>query len=159
MLEIIDGDILAVKTKYIAHQCNLLTVDAAGVAKAIFDAFPYADIYKERLNNKTLSKDDLLGNFILRGNGKDQRYVINMMCQKYPGKPKFLDNKIDGIVARENHFASCLERISWINQLDSIAFPYGIGCNLAGGNWNHYLKMLEEFSAGVSAKVFLIRKC
>jgi hypothetical protein len=29
---------------------------------------------------------------------------------------------------------------------DEIAFPYGIGCGLAGGNWKRYEEMIEEFA-------------
>ena len=30
--------------------------------------------------------------------------------------------------------------------LESIGFPYRIGCGAAGGNWNNYLGTLEIFS-------------
>ncbi|MGH8711572.1 MAG: hypothetical protein ACREVA_09710, partial [Burkholderiales bacterium] len=29
-------------------------------------------------------------------------------------------------------------------------FPYGIGCGLAGGDWNEYKKLLEGFAEQVS---------
>ena len=44
-------------------------------------------------------------------------------------------------------------------ELESVAFPYGIGCGLAGGNWEEYQAMLEEFANMVyPARVTLVLK-
>ena len=36
-----------------------------------------------------------------------------------------------------------------IDGLESIAFPYLIGCGLAGGEWNDYKAAIESFSSMV----------
>jgi O-acetyl-ADP-ribose deacetylase (regulator of RNase III) len=45
MLEIVDGSLLDSDRQYIAHQCNCYSRRGAGLASAIFKAFPWADVY------------------------------------------------------------------------------------------------------------------
>ena len=166
MLEIIQKSITEVDAKYIAHQCNCLTTKAAGVAAVIFNAFPYADVYRTRNNYdvrvsleqpSSKNKRDQPGTIEICGNGKDQRFVINMFAQVYPGSPKYTESNLDGYDARKKYFAKCLDLIVEIKDLESIAFPYKIGCNLAGGDWENYQKMLEEFSDKINAKILICK--
>jgi hypothetical protein len=65
MIEVI-GSLLDAKEKYIVHQTNCMSNGAAsGIAWSIFQAFPYADIYKNRID------DDHPGSIIVCGNGQD----------------------------------------------------------------------------------------
>jgi len=149
MLKIIQGNILESKCKYICHQCNALTSSSAGLANAIFFKYPHSNIYSARKNkqrNELPLKGQEMGKIIVCGNGNGQRYVINMMCQFYPGKTLEKYGNIDGPQARLNYFNSCLNKIALIPNLESVAFPYKIGCNLGGGDWNKYYKMLKNFS-------------
>jgi hypothetical protein len=41
--------------------------------------------------------------------------------------------------------------------LDSIAFPNGVGCGAAGGDWAIYLKMIEGFASRTSARVAIYK--
>lgn len=125
-----------------------LTSHSAGVAKLIFDRFPHANTYARRTNGKT----DKPSTIDILGNGDDQRQVINMYAQYYSGKPKYTNSNLDGISARNNYFYRCLLYIAKISSLASIAFPYRIGCNLGGGNWEHYLGNLTNFEQYVSGK-------
>ena len=86
-----------------------------------------------------------MGSIDIAGNGEDKRYVINMFSQYYPGKCKYPGN-IDNAYLRVNAFQSCLNKISKIDNLESIAFPYEIGCGLAGGDWKEYEKMISDFA-------------
>jgi O-acetyl-ADP-ribose deacetylase (regulator of RNase III) len=146
MFNRIVGDILDSKEKYICHQCNSVTIGSAGLARYIFDKYPYADIYSKRRNYETIPiVEELPGNIIICGNGDDQRYIINLIAQFYPSYPRD-DLFYDSTKMRENYFKECLDKIKEIDQLDSIAFPYKIGCGLAGGNWENYEKMIETFA-------------
>jgi O-acetyl-ADP-ribose deacetylase (regulator of RNase III) len=146
MINIVYGSILDAKEKYIAHQCNCVTTHAAGVAKAIFDKFPYSDVYKDRT---TL---DELGTIKIMGNGIEDRFIINMFAQYLPGHSKIPDHPTDGLIARQRHFYSCLVKIAKIPDLESIAFPYGIGCSMGGGNWTYYSGFLGHFAKYVNDK-------
>lgn len=140
MIEIVKGNLLDSKEKYIAHQCNCLTQNSAGTAKAIFDKFPYANTYATR------TEPDVPSTIKILGNGDDQRYVINMFAQYYPGKPKYPNSDKDGTKARQKYFHQCLLRVSKISDLTSIAFPWKIGCNLGGGDWEWYLGTITNFA-------------
>jgi O-acetyl-ADP-ribose deacetylase (regulator of RNase III) len=145
MIEIVHGDLLDSKEKYIAHQCNCLTTNSAGAALAIFTKYPYSNTYENRVD------PDEPGTIQIMGDGQEQRYVINMLAQYYPGKPKYPDSILDGIKARQKHFHICLLKIAKIKDLTSIAFPWKIGCNLAGGDWEYYFGTLKNFATYVEA--------
>jgi len=129
-IQIISGNILDYyNTHYIAHQCNCVSKYAKGIAKAIFDKFPATNVYDHNYDNKKN-----LGNIII----KDK--IINMFAQYYPGENKIKEN-------REHYFEQCLQKISeLLPQNSNIAFPYNIGCGLAGGNWDNYYKMINLFA-------------
>ncbi len=161
MIEIVTGDLLDSKEKYIAHQCNCLTENSAGTAKAIFDKWPHANAYARRVRdeNGVTTNIDTPGLIAILGNGENERYVINMYAQYYPGRPKFPKSTLDGVPARQNYFYRCLLRVAKIPNLESVAFPWRIGCNLGGGDWEFYLGTLTLFSKyveekGVAVKIY-----
>lgn len=156
-IRVIEGDLLEADTKHICHQCNAVSREAACLAKAIFGRFPYADIYSARDPRPyTPPPYGMPGNIIVRGNGEDQRFVINMIAQYYPGVSRY-ENALDGREARRRAFAECLVKIARIPDLGSLGFPWGIGCGLAGGNWDEYLETLTRFDERVEAEVRLYR--
>lgn len=146
MIAIVQSSLLDAKEQFIAHQCNCITQNSAGTAKDIYDRFPYADIYAQR------DKPSTPGTIHVAGDGHEQRYVINIFAQYYPGKPKYPDSSLDGVKARQAYFHKCLLQIAKLPSLKSIAFPMGIGCNLAGGDWNWYYGMLKIFEKYVAEK-------
>lgn len=149
MIKIINENIINSKEKYIAHSCNAVSNTSAGLAKTIFDTFPYSNIYKSRSYPYTPTNDELPGNIFIKGNDADERFIINLISQFYPGKPKYPNSPTDGYLIREKYFKKCLDKIANISNLDSIAFPYLISCGLAGGDWNNYSKILEDFAAKI----------
>jgi hypothetical protein len=92
------------------------------------------------------------------GDGEARRFVVNMLGQFYPGKPRFPDGAKDGLRARRVAFAGCLLKMLRIPELRSAAFPWGIGCGAAGGDWDKYLPMLERFAARVRGDVLIYRR-
>lgn len=154
MIEIISGNIFDSKEKYLCHQTNCITKKAAHLSKDIFIKYPYADIYSKR------TIPSIPGSIIIAGNGNDQRFIINILGQYYPGSPKYLDSKLDGTLARQNYFYQCLLKIAKIPDLESIAFPWKIACGAAGGNWNYYFGVLTNFAKFVetrNVKVFIYK--
>jgi len=151
MITLFDKDLLTSTEDYIVHQTNCKSKgSASGIARVIFDAYPYADIYKNR------TEDDHPGTVIIKGNGTSERYVVNFNSQVYPGGIKYPKSLLDGINAREKYFKLCLNELDKISYNKTIAFPCYIGCGIAGGNWNNYLKMIEDFA--VNHNVFIYRK-
>lgn len=131
-----DGDLLEATEEYIAHQCNCVTKRGMGLSGDISRKFPYADPYSPHsLKNPSTIK---IYTHI------DHPKFIGMFAQYYPGKPK-VSSDIDTVSNRENWFLDCLHQIGQLKPA-SVAFPYKIGCGLAGGDWEHYLTMLREIS-------------
>lgn len=151
MIEIITGDLLTAPEQYIVHQTNCVTTKGGGLAHFLFTKFPYADVYATRTPEdcdvKTLR--DKPGDIIVSGDGQDQRYIINLMGQLYPGG-SWDDMPEDGAAVRHKFFYNGLLKIAKLKDLKSIAFPWKIGCGLAGGDWEYYLGVLENFAKHVS---------
>ena len=60
-----------------------------------------------------------------------------------PGKPS---RGRDSAVSRLEAFGKAIDQIAELPELKSIGFPYGIGCGLAGGDWNKHGRLLEDFA-------------
>jgi len=126
------GDVLTANEEYICHQANCVTKGVAGLAKLIFRRFPTADTYSGR------QSPDTPGTIQVRGR------IINMMAQYYPNLAR-KEGEFDSVSLRLKWFSECLTLIASLKP-NSLAFPYGIGCGLAGGNWNLYQDMLINFT-------------
>jgi O-acetyl-ADP-ribose deacetylase (regulator of RNase III) len=156
-LKVITGDLFDAQEKFICHQCNAVTTRGANLAKAMFARFPWADIYSERSYPHTPAAHELPGNIIVRGDGKDQRFVVNFIGQYYPGSPRYPDSKRDGFKARQKAFTDCLDKVAQIPYLTSVAFPWQIGCGAAGGDWLVYRHLIREFAEKVNVPVRVYR--
>lgn len=136
MIEIINKDITLSDEQYIVHQCNCLTKGAAGLAKVLFDKYPYANVYADR------TEPSVPGTIDVRGDCIFDRGIINLFGQYYPGGPT-------GDEPREQRvtwFINGLLAIKQLEWVESLAFPYQIGCGIAGGDWNRYNRILDKFA-------------
>lgn len=131
-INVINGNLLDATEEYIAHQCNCVSISPKGLALTLFNQYEHANTYKNHGNKKSIPGTiDVMGN------------IINMYAQYYPTISKYNnDSKEKRIV----WFQSCLDKISFIDNIKSIAMPYNIGCGLAGGDWDTYYKMLVIFT-------------
>lgn len=156
-IEIVQCDILDVDSEIIAHQTNCVTQTKKGLAKIIFNKYPRADCYIYRIKPSTPGTIDIRD--IRETDGK---IVINMFAQYYPGKPMINDNpNSDGVSSRLEYFNQCLQQISEYiknNNIKSIAFPWNIGCGLAGGKWEDYYHAIEKFSTLLDENV-VVKLC
>jgi len=153
MLEIIKGNLLEAKEQYICHQANCVSKGAGGLAYHLFNKYPYSNVYlKREIPNTHKTIPDVPGTIKICGDGIDQRYVINMFGQYFPGAPGTYSSIYeveylpDSLEDRETYFQMCLDEISNINHFKGLVFPDHIGCGLGGGVWKNYLKMIEKFS-------------
>ena len=58
---------------------------------------------------------------------------------------------------REKWFRQCLDKLGKCDSYQNFAFPYKIGCGLTGGNWDHYLPMIEDFTVKYNKHVTLVK--
>jgi hypothetical protein len=127
----VDGNLFDSKEQYICHQVNCVTNKAAHLAKSVFERYPHADVYTNRKGR------DKLGSILVREN------VIALVGQLYPGKSKYPNDTYE---IRERAFETCISKLFKLDDLESLAFPWGIGCGAAGGNWDNYYKIIDKYS-------------
>jgi len=124
-----DGDLLDSTEDFIVQQVNSTGAKNLGLASLISKKYPKSNLY----SGKYKVDQRLPGTIIIRDK------VINIVGQINPGKP----SGADSVNNRIDFFRNALHNIP--RSIKSIAFPMGIGCGLAGGDWNVYLNMIQEF--------------
>lgn len=144
MLKEYKGNLLNSKAKYIVHQCNCVIKSgkASGLAYSVFKEFPYANTYTPDHNRKPGTIDVL-------GDGKDQRFIINLYGQFLPGGPSAKETEEQ----RVEYFIAALKEVLKIENIESIAFPKLIGCAIAGGDWDVYYNIISKFAKKLGDQV------
>lgn len=154
----VTGNVLDATEQYLVHQTNCVTRRAAHLSADVFAKFPYADIYSEHGKLGVLRADGRLrhqpGTIEVRGDGNTQRLVINLLGQLKPGKCASTTSYVRGLcnvqespLTRQAWFLTALCDIAALPGITSLAFPHGIGCGAAGGDWAVYRTMLNQFAA------------
>ena len=154
MVKIISGNLLDSEDDYIVQQCCCTACKPHGLSSAIAAKYPYANAYSLRTpvsrgkNTAKLEDRAIPGTCAIFGDGAENRYVACLFAQQSPGKPGKYDSfgVPDTREDREKYFRESLAKLSeLIPAKCTIGFPYGIGCGLAGGNWQTYLHMISEW--------------
>lgn len=165
-MEVQRADLLEANADCIVQQCNCVTLNAQGLAANIASRYAYADLYGKRTGRNascaTPATQDTPGTCILARPPPDGAgpVVAHLMGQIAPGKPASAARKYgvlpgtDNAKCRHEYFKSALDELADVCLQEGwkiVAFPFHIGCGLAGGSWPDYLAMLQEFSKVVSA--------
>ena len=136
-----------------ARQVNTANINPGGLAAAIADFAPYGDVFRGRQPGRvclvppearatpgSVRIDRPYGN----GLTSEQLTFVTMYAQIHGGGP---GRGADDAAHREHYFAHCLDAIiPALPRIDSIAFPKYIGCEIAGGNWDNYGRMIRQFA-------------
>lgn len=147
-LKITRGDILETKAQIILQQCNCVSLKGKGLYNSILEKYPHADFYSQRKSKSVPGTIKLAGN-------KSEKYIVALFAQYNPGGPREGDTKED----REKWFENCLEKVSRIKNIKSVAIPYKIGCGLAKGNWDNYFTIINKWAYSHPAiKVEIVQK-
>ena len=160
MLHIVEGDIVNDNYSFFCQQVNCKGVMGAGLAKQIVAKYPAVLIqYKQLcLNNAKLclNNTNLMGHIQLAyaESGINPRVCVNLFAQYGYGRDNQYTN-YDMFQQCLNVFRSILDDYAphW-----TVAFPYGIGCGLAGGDWNVIFPMIQDFANKVKQEVFVVKK-
>ena len=138
MLYIVKRDITTFPG-YICHQCNCVSKGTKGLAKKLFDKYPWANTYGEFRQFGTVD----IKYPPAYPSSDTGPIIVNMYSQYMPG-----NNEKKGF-DRHEAFLRCLEIIDSEFKGEELAFPYKVGCGLAGGDWEGFYKpVLEAFSIG-----------
>ena len=136
---ILNGNILEARENIICHQVNCQAVMGSGLAKQIRNKYP--EVYTDYYNFcKTFdcAREKLLGNLKITI-CNDGKMVANLFGQFYYGRNL---KQYTNYIALENSLKKLLK---FINDTDyTVAFPYNLGCGLAGGNWNIVYNIIDN---------------
>jgi O-acetyl-ADP-ribose deacetylase (regulator of RNase III) len=155
------GNLLDCDAQVIVQQCNCITLTALGLSQAIKDKFgicPYAA--RKGIGNVANQETSAIPGTIEVIPIDSNRYCACLFAQYAPGTcaklyaPYERAKQARGIqetaAIREEWFNKCLDllAIAMVERgLNSVAFPHGIGCGLAGGKWQNYEAMIRQFAA------------
>jgi len=149
MLPLPPGDITKSNAGIICHQVNCRGVMGAGLAKALRAKYPIYGPYVQLCRG--VKPETLLGStqFVQVSTDPDQ-YVANCF-----GQCNFGRDRVQTDYAALEHSLRNVEEFARTHNL-SVAIPYGIGCGLAGGDWNTVQAILEDIfvASPVSARIF-----
>lgn len=130
MIKEVKGDLLQATENIIGHQVNCQGVMGLGLAAKIKNKYPIVfKRYRQLVNMYNSNKKILLGTAqIIKVD--ENKYVANLFGQFYYGRGK-----------RHTDYKSLYQALETLKQKAkkhnlTVALPYGLGCGLAGGNWN-----------------------
>lgn len=144
MLKYVEGNIITGDYEIFCQQVNCKHKMGAGLAKQIRDAYP--EVYDEYMQT-----EPKLGR-VLAVPTTDRRVCINMYAQDGYGK----DKRYTDYEAFKKCLSAIAEFAKHIEKDITIAFPYGIGCGLGGGDWNIIQGMIKDFSETIPQKVVIV---
>ena len=154
IVEIKRGNILEAKEAYVAHQINSVTVKSHGLAAAIAQTWPWADVYTQRKakSANTAATPTPPGTLVVCTDPTTHSplTVIGMVAQYTPGKVGAWSKYYaplpypETTQVRQQWFQECLEALDALALPSPVAMPFQIGCGLAGGDWSTYKAMLQN---------------
>lgn len=151
MFEIQKQDLLSINAAAICHQVNCQNVMGAGVAKAIAEKYPEVKREYHALCLKTkaahTSPKVLLGTVQVVPVNSVSKAVVNIFGQQYYGR--------FGVYTDYDALAKAFTEINEMFAGKRIAFPYGFGCGLAGGDWMTVEKLMLKHLWGCDVVVCL----
>lgn len=154
-MELKEGNILTATEDYIAQQTCCTACRAHGLSEAIATMFLHGNPYSLRKpiapRKNTARPEDRpeAGTCLILGDGKEKRYIACLFGQYAMGKSGKYDacGIPDTQEDRLQYFELALEDFArQIPPTASVAFPYKIGCGLAGGDWKKYSSILEKWA-------------
>ena len=156
------GDVLDTPIHIIAHQVNCKGVMGAGLAKQIRDRYPrvyscykiYCKAYPHELRGTRA--------YLVNSDGtlKPEHLFMNIFGQDGYGRgtvqtdyQAFKNSITKGL----EFYRAAVCNDSYAVQIP-IAIPYGIGCGLAGGDWDKMKDILEEIEKEENVLFFAYKK-
>lgn len=136
MIKIVQGDILNATENIICQQVNCMGAMGSGLAKQIKNK--YSQVYEEYMCYiKKHGSLKCLGSWQLI-TVESNKKIANLFGQYNYGRNRqqtdydALYSGLQGVLKIAKEFKK------------SIAIPYGLGCGLAGGDWNIVFSIIEE---------------
>ena len=152
MIKNIKCDILQSNADIICHQVNCQGVMGAGLAKQIKNKYPIVFKHYKNLVDDFDGKRSLMMGFILPVYASIPKpIIINCFAQYSFGT----DRRQTDYAALKNCLISIIEYAKSFEKTPMIAFPYGMGCGLAGGDWKVVEPMINETFADYDGEILI----
>ena len=149
MIEYIKGNILNVTEGIIVQQVNCMGVMGAGLAKQIRDKWPIIyDSFIARVYN-TSNKKELLGKTLFT-NVENNLFVASIFGQYYYGRQVKFTN-----------YTALFKGLNFVAEISAVDkttmyIPKGLGCGLAGGNWDFVEAYIQDLDLLFDKKIKII---
>lgn len=134
----VKGDLLQAPENIIGHQVNCQGAMGAGLAAEIRSKHPIVfEKYKALINKSSDNKEILLGTTqIIKVD--ENKYVANLFGQFNYGRGQ-----------RHTDYKSLYQALETLKQKAkkhnlTVALPHGLGCGLAGGDWNIVRNLIDK---------------
>lgn len=144
MLKVVQGNLLESDCDVIIHQANCFAKMGAGIAKQIVRKYPSVEIADRNYPVPVGSRKRLGKYSVYRAS--DGVKVVNMYSQYKWGRGKLQTS----YSAMEMALETILDKVKG----DKIGLPYGIGCGLAGGDWEIVSVIIDEVSTKLNKEVY-----
>ena len=141
-----EGDLLTAEVDVIAHQCNVMTQGAAGIAGIIFQQYPEVDTYKNNPQPLKFTTVEMMP--VNKDRDTPYSFVANLYSQFFPAssqKSPSFDDAWTRLVAFKRCLTLLADEMS-IRGLTSVGFPRYIGCAIAGGDWPTYHGVITKWA-------------
>ena len=136
MIEFMNGDLLKSDCDIRCHQVNCKGVMGSGLALQVKKKYSETFSYYQELCNKY---GKLLLGRIQYTECHDGYYLANMFGQDRYGRDKCHTD----YEALEKCISTVYDRAS--THRESVGFPYLMGCDRGGGDWNKVLALIEKY--------------
>lgn len=158
------GDLLTIyHVDAICHQVNCLTVRSHGLSRQIALKYPWADIYQKRRpvakrNLATLETRGVPGTLRIFSKSGCPAIVCFLSqwdfgrCQNI--RQRKISPYVDTKENRETWFRQCLQELAQ-TPFQTVAFPFKMGCGLAGGDWSFYFGLIKIFAKTSGKKIII----
>ena len=152
MIQIVEGDLLSANADVICQQVNCQNAMGSGLARAIYTKWPIVkEAYHEFCDSAGLRDPySLLGRVQIIRSRELPFDIANIFGQLNYGRRNVCYTSYDAldVAFQELCFEYGGDKI--------IAFPYGFGCGLAGGEWTVVQNLIEKHFH--SRKTLIYRK-
>lgn len=149
MIKIITGDLLLATENILCHQVNCRNVMGSGVAKALYTKWPEVKREYHKFCETVSDPYKLLGQIHEVQVNDGQKVVINIFGQLNYGRQNGITYTV--YQALEKAF----EKLNYTYRGETIAFPYGFGCGLAGGDWSTVEKLMLTTLNDVDITIYM----
>lgn len=142
---LLDGEV-----EFLMHCCNCRNNFGSGIAKEIRERIPSA--YEADTVHHRRANGSILGSVSTDGS------VLNLYGQEYYGyAPSVMKNSFNRQLSYVALVKAMLKASRYVPKDSTIAVPYLMGCDRAGGKWEIVLTILEEIFIGHNVIVYKLQ--